>query len=285
MGRRQAIARTLLFFAGVGAVLGAALFVLALAPTTVSAEDGLERAYKEEVRYWTPSDGWQVATRTRTFVLDDTPAGGELREAIEGPHGPRGDSFRLHTDADGVVVEEPGVRVAFPPSPPPFDPFSAVHLGVPWERSGASAVAAIDSFERVGTAERHGLRVTVYEARHVGQFYVTGETAWFRSTARVAFVEPLTGRVVDYEDHETLWRKHVPSERPLSLLPSLFEAPERVWDLHAEPTEETRAAMAEDAKRARTDYFARLAAGGLPLLLVGEGAMAGALLWGRTRPA
>jgi hypothetical protein len=116
-----------------------------------------------------------------------------------------------------------------------------------------------------------GLDVLRYEARHDDQFYVTPNgQVWFLAVERVAVVEPLTGTLVDYRVHETLWRQvDAAPEIPLPIDVDLSER-ERVWEAMITPTPATVDERLQAAEEGRQDHHVRMALYGLGPLLLGE---------------
>ncbi len=269
-----------------GLLLLAAAAAIAVDRTSapIQAEPGSSTTTQEEIAYWTPEQGWREQVRERTERIVERQDGLALQGTLSGAFSPRGGAFTLPVDEGLEVTGEPGVRAGFPSTPLFGEIRDVVHLGVPWDNEHGLAVGAIDAFHRMGTEQRGGVTLIEYDARHVGQFLVTDGTIWYRATARTALVEPLTGMVVDYRDHETLWSEpvHGPlGETGLPLLGDLderFTHRERVWASDVRPTPEASQALLERAIDARHDHLWDLALPILPALVAGELAIGMALV-------
>lgn len=262
--------RVLLFVAGLALVAASAYVVFHVLPSNQTAQPGEEVRIDERFRAWTPEEGWTEGLRTRTVAVVDDPAGLALRERVEGAASPRGASFSLPVDGALNVEGEPAVRAGFPATPLFGEPRETVYLAVPWADDGHAAVGAIDTFHRSDVVDRDGTGLVEYNARHVAQFFVHDDKIWYRATARTVLVEPLTGDVVDYDRHETLWIEPMPVEGLPHGVHELTTERERVWEAHVEPTATAQAALLERAQHHRAERLEELAAVGLPILGLGD---------------
>lgn len=267
------MARVVLLAAGLAFVTASFVSVFLLVPRALGPGPGDELVLSENVRWWTNEDGWSEDTRSHVVRVRDVAPGLRVEEDIAGAHSPRGGRFVLPVDASLEVVGEPGVRLAFPPTPLFRDAPHNVYLGVPWASPSLSKIGAIDNFTFTEQLELDGLAVNRYEARHVAQEFVHGGQLWKRATHRVVLVEPLTAIVVDYYEHETLWRKEMPELLPLPFpieAPQPFERRVKVWESVVTPTDVTHDALMDQAREARRGHFLEIMLWGLPLLIVGE---------------
>lgn len=273
-GPSRLLLRGLLVLAGAFFVVASTYAGLRFAPAGLHPEAGDSQAVTESVSYWTPSEGEREALRPRSEQVRQTGDGLELFRRLAGPHSPRGDEFTVELGERWTLAEEPAAYASFPPTPLWETPPETVHVGVPWQTAEGKTIGGFDAFHRLHEVERAGLELVKYKAREPAQFLVDGDVVWFRSAERVAFVEPVSGTVVDYRDEETLWK--APLDRPEVLhdIQPPRSNREKVWEAVAEPTPTGQQQLAQAAERARADHVEQLAVYGLPLLLAGQG-----LLW------
>lgn len=262
--------RLILFTVGVLLVAGSAYVVFGVLPAGVGAQAGESRAVTEEVRYWTPDDGWNEELRERTSRLVDVDEQLTLDENVDSAASPRGASFRLPVDQRLRVQGEPGVTAGFPPTPFFESPPETVHVAVPWAQSGRAKVGAFDTFYRTDVTERDGLELVRYQARHSSQFFVHEEKIWYRASVRTALVEPASGTVVEYSDHETLWTEPLPLLGTAHKVHELTTERERVWEAQVDSTPATEQKLLEEAKAERAEQLKDLLSYGLPGLAAGE---------------
>jgi hypothetical protein len=244
-----------------------------LAPGALPPEAGTSQAVTEKVDYWTPEEGDEQVLRPRNDHVRRTGDGLELVRRLEGPHSPRGGAFSVELGERWTLAEEPAAYATFPPTPMWEEPPATVHVGVPWEKEGKT-IGGFDDFHRLEEVRRHGLDLVKYKAREPNQFLVDGDVVWYRSAERVAFVEPVSGTVVDYRDEETLWRAPLQETELLNDVQPPRENREKVWEAVVEPTPAGTQQLAQAAERSRGDHLGQLAVYGLPALLAGQG-----LLW------
>lgn len=255
-------------------IAGAGALAFAVVPQSLGPQAGQEHAVTEAIRYWTPEDGWQEATRTDHVQV--TEAGQALRfeQTVDGPHSPRGDSFAFTIQEDYELADEQGLRASFPPTPYLRDPPSRVYLAVPWELEDGAFAGAHDNLTLVETTERQGTELLVYEAYHGRQFFHPEDgLTWYRAVERTVLVEPLTGTIVDHDTHEVLWKETYPTVEGLPI-PWAIQKPllerEKVWEAHVSVTPESQADRLETAEDRRDGYHWQMIAAGLPTLLLGE---------------
>lgn len=268
------LGRAALLAVGLVLVATAAYVVVHVDPGQLPTEADQPRSVTEHATTWTPDRGRQETLRQRTTVADASDDGLVHRESIDAPASPRGHRFQLPLDDRLEVDHEPGARVTFPPTPLFDAPPETVHLAVPWADEGPDPVGALDTFRRMDTVEQDGVTLVRYHARHSAQFFVHEETVWFRQTNRTALVEPVTGAVVDYRDHETLWTKPMRSNPLIGNLLNDLTTREKVWEATVEPTEAAQAQLFEQAMTARSEHLRSLATTALAALAAGE-----MLLW------
>lgn len=262
-------------------IAGAGALAFAIVPQSLGAEPGQEHTVEEAIRYWTPEDGWQQATRTERVRVDEAGDGLRFEQTVDGPHSPRGDRFAFAIGEDYELTDEEGLRTGFPPTPYLREAPRNVYLAVPWELEQGAYAGAHDNLTLIDTTQRQGLEVLVYEAYHGRQFFhpMDGLT-WYRAVDRTVYVEPLTGTVVDHQTHEILWKETYPIiegiPAPWSVQKPLIER-EKVWEAHVSPSAESQAERIEAAEDRRSGYHWRMIAVGLPTLLLGE-----VLIWRAT---
>lgn len=260
----------ILFTIGVALIAGSAYVVFGVLSSGVGAQAGESQAVTEEIRYWTPDDGWSEGLRERTSRFVEADEHLTLDENLGSTHSPRGASFRLAVDQWLRVQGEPGVTAGFPPTPLFDSPPDTVYVAVPWAQSGRAKVGAFDAFHRTGVTEQEGLDLVRYHARHSSQFFVHEEKIWYRASVRTALVEPATGTVVEYSDHETLWTEPLPLLGTAHRVHELTTARERVWEAQVDTTPATEQKLLEKAKGERTEQLKDLLSYGLPGLAAGE---------------
>ena len=273
--------RLVLLVLGAGLVLAGASVLFEVGPASPTAVRASTVTLAETIHYWTPDSGWQQAGRLYETRLYEGAHNLTREERIIGPHSPRGDLFTFEVDADLRVLSEPGVRADFSPHAGLADVPSTVYIGVPWATRGQSAVGAIDRFELVGRESLDGTRALRYEARHGEQFFVSGETVWFRAAIRTAWVDPKSGLRLDYRDHEIIWSRPL-TDVPLINLPAVLAEQvtprEKVWEAIVTPTDASRESLQEQASAYRQGQTLRQALWGVPLVAVGEMMLWGALV-------
>lgn len=259
---------------GILLVAGAGALAFAIVPQSLGPQPGAEHTTEEEIRYWSPDDGWQQATRTDRVRLAQV--GEELRfeQTVEGPHSPRGDRFTFTIGEDYELTEEEGLRTGFPPTPYLREAPRNVYLAVPWELEEGVSAGAHDNLTLTGTAERGDLELLVYEAYHGNQFFHPEDgLTWYRAVERTVYVEPVTGTVVDHQTHEVLWKETYPTVEGIAV-PWTVQKPlverEKVWEAHVSPSAESQADRVEAAEDRRSSYHWRMIAAGLPTLILGE---------------
>lgn len=271
------VGRAALLAAGLVLVAGAAYVVFNVEPGQMPSQPGEVQLVTERTDTWTPDRGDQEALRQRSLTTQDTGEGLLLQETLDAPAPPRGQRFQLALDDELEVADEPGARVSFPSTPLFNAPPERVYLAVPWEGQGpdeTDPVGAIDTFRRMGTVEQHDVTLVRYHARHSSQFFVQGDTIWFRQSNRTALVEPVTGTIVDYHDEETLWTKPAQSDPLIGNLLNELTTKGKVWEATVQPTPASQAALLEQAIAARGEHLQGLLAKALPALGAGE-----LLLW------
>jgi hypothetical protein len=270
---------------GVGLVAAAAVLGFHVIPSDAGPDPGASTEVTEHAETWTPAEGWRTGTRTVTTSLVEGDEGLAVRERVQGPASPRGASFTLPVlDDDLRLAADPGGRAGFPAVPFAQSVPDTVHVAVPWaDDDGEATVGAYDRFERMGTVERDGLTLVEYHARHATQQFLHEGTIWTRQSERTAIVDVVTGTVVDYEHHETLWAEPQEDDDPLlgGLQQELAER-EKVWEAHLEPTDEAVGTLLERAEASRRDTVEDVLMAAGPALVAGQ-AMLGAALTGRPR--
>jgi hypothetical protein len=281
-GTSKLLARGLLVAAGALILVASAYAVFALLPASFGPEPGTQQAHEERVDYWTPEEGYQTFLRPRTDQIQRSADGLELVRRLDGPHSPRGDEFRVGLEEGWRLAEAPAAHAAFPATSLWQQPAETVYVGVPWETQAGDRVVLFDDFQRLHEVQRHGLTLVKYHASEPNQFLVDGDQVWFRAAERTAFVEPISGTVVDYEDEETIWRASLEGPALLHEVQPPREQREKVWEATIEPTPGAQAQRAEQAETARAQQLEHLLAIGLPGLVVGE-VLIGAGLLGRPK--
>lgn len=263
-------------------VLGAALILAAAATAVTIVPDQLEpspgdrQVLGEEIRWWTPEDGWREGVRTRTLTVLDSPEGLQLDEAISGPHSPRGASFQLPISEDLRLRTESALHAGFPPTPYFATLADNVHLAVPWQDGAGTAAGAVDNMTRSGIGEVGGLATVTYRAHHADQFFVEDEGSgqvWFRAVQRTVEVEPISGTVLDHTTHEVIWRAETGALGDLPVLSTLERdllGREKVWEATLHLTPAAQAQQADRAAEQRSTYHRNLFLAGAPLLALGE---------------
>lgn len=279
---RSWILRGLVFLVGVALVAVAAFAVFEVTPEDLNPEPGEQARVTETVDYWTPRSGDQQALRPRTATIEPQGDGFAFVEQIQGVHSPRGDRFALALSDRLELAEEPGAVAAFPPTPLWSEPPEIVYLAVPWETPEGVEVGAFDDFHRLREVPREGMTLVEYKAREPNQFFLTDGTVWFRSIDRTALVDPVSGTVVDYREHEILWKAD--AERPALL--NRIDPPrtnrEKVWEATVEPTPSSVQALAAQAEEQRDAMLEQaLVSGGVPLAFAWVAMGAGLAGWPR----
>lgn len=276
------VVRVLVFSLGALLVLGSAYAVFRIAPEDLGPKPGAHASVTETVDYWTPKQGDQEALRPVSATVRDSGANLTWVQKLQGPHSPRGGQFALELAEGYELAEDPGADVTFPPTPLWEKPPEIVYLGVPWQTEDGVQLGAFDDFYRLHEVRRDGVTLVKYEAREPNQFFISGDTIWFRSIHRVAFVEPVSGTVVDYRDHETLWRASRDRPTLLQELEPPSQSREKVWEATVEPTPASSQQLLRQAEQHRAEHLEDLLVAGMPLLAAGEVLMWGALV-GRPR--
>lgn len=268
------IPRGIALLLGLGLLAAGAFAVVQVVRGNLDPQPGAQATVTERVDYWTPHEGDQQVLRPRRTQVRDTAEGLEVLHRLDGAHSPRGDRFPLEVTDRYRLEAEPGGFARFPPTALWEEPPETVHLAVPWATDDGVRLGPFDTFQRLHEVERAGVTLVEYQAREPNQFLVDGDTVWFRNADRTAFVEPVSGTVVDYRSHETIWR--APLDRPdlLHDLEPPRENREKVWEATARPTDAATVARAEQARDRRSDHWSDVLLAGLPLLGAGE-----ALLW------
>lgn len=281
-GRGGLLVRGFALILGAVLVAGSALAIAHEAVDRLNPEPGDQQQVTERVSYWTDDAGAGQTLRPRTTSVQDSGGRLQLIDRVEGVHSPRGDRFPLQLEERFGLADKEGGFAAFPPTPRWQEPPEMVHLGVPWRTADGVQVPLFDSFHRLHEVERDGLTLVKYKANEPNQFFVESDTVWFRNVERTVLVEPVTGTVVDYRAHETIWEAPRESSGPLGLFGTARENREKVWEATVEPTPASQQALAERAEHQLSAQLEAFAWTGGPLLAVGELAMAAAML-GRPR--
>lgn len=241
-----------------------------LVPASLGPDAGASQAVTERVDYWTPEEGEEQFLRPRTDRVRETGDGLQLVRRLEGPHSPRGGQFEVDLGERWRLAEEPAAHASFPPTPLWEKPPKTVYVGVPWETTDGVKVATFDDFHRMKEVQRGDTSLVKYVADEPNQFLVDDDVVLFRSAQRAAFVEPISGTVVDYRTQETLWRAPLEGPPILGELNSARERKEKVWEATIEPTPSGQQQLLEQAKASRGDQLEKLLALGVPGLLAGE---------------
>lgn len=271
--------RAALVLVGAAAILVAAWAVFDAIPASAGPGPGTEATVTESVERWTPQDGFERTERTSTHRIEAEDGATVFRERISSEASPRGDAFELEVEDGLRLAHEPGARAGFPATPFMGTPPETVYVAVPWEDDEVARVGAYDRFERAGTVERGGIELVEYTARHGRQAFLHGDTIWYRQSSQTALVEPVTGTVVDYRDHESLWRESFEDGGPLlgSLQQDLAQ-PEKAWEATVEPTEASSDELLEQAKAERAEVARKMAGTALAGLVVGDACLLAALM-------
>lgn len=268
---------------GVGLVFAAAYLGLYLVPFSNGVEPGASTSVTERAETWTPEDGWREDLREATARIEVEDDGLVFEERLSSPAPPRGNVFELPVEEDLRLAHEPGARASFPPMPVFQEPRDTVYVAVPWSDGDQARVGAYDRFEHIETVERDGVTLLEYHARHGSQQFLHDGTIWTRASERTALVEPVTGTVVDYEDHETLWAEpHEDDDPVLGSIKQQLAEREKVWEATIEPTDASSSALLDQAEAARDDHVQRIVAAAAAPLIAGQALLAAGLT-GRPR--
>lgn len=270
--------RGALVLLGAAVIVTAAWIVLDAIPSSAGPGPGTEATVEESVQRWTPEDGWEQTERTSTQRIEGEADAAVFRERISSEASPRGDDFALEVEDGLRLAREPGARAAFPATPFLGTPPETVYVAVPWEDGGDASVGAYDRFERTGTVEQDGVELVEYSARHGRQAFLHEDTIWYRQSSQTALVEPVTGTVVDYRDHESLWREPYEGDDPLlGSIKQDLAGPEKTWEATVEPTEAASSALLDEAKAQRAEVATEMAATASAGLVLGDALLLAAL--------
>lgn len=230
----------------------------------------------ETVRHRT-DDGWADGHRQTTMMLRNTGNGYVASLERAGTIGPNEAQVRTPV-AKNLTVQAAGAANAlwsFPVRGPFEDRPGAVDLAVVRMDEGLPLVVAVDRFRFMGTATVADTPVEHWTAAPPPHRFFDDGHRYERVVERHVYVEPISGLVVGWAEHEQLWT-HWQARLGQDPVDAILHGAVTdngylpIWDAWTNTTTAAEESLAERADELRTDRLRSMVLWAAPALLAGE---------------